>query len=643
MENHRWRTFGVAFVPAASLALTVATLETLLAGRSTLGAPGLGDYLYAARLHLAVALAVTLSLRLAFWRAGPERFPAIACAGVLFIELAATGTYWLAKAPGMPPFYTTAGRVLVAAGALAALPIAILAGQALRRSRASASWARAASGGPGRGRLARAGLAWALLVAVAAAVFAAGAWPRAERYAVRPEAEQLERPDVLVILVDTLRRDHLSAFGYSRPTSPHIDRLLAESFRFDAAWTPSTWTIPSVASLFTGLYPSAHGITTAIQRLPEDAAMLAEHFRTYGYRTAAFVGNQIVTGSNGYAQGFERFFPPSAPWWTYHRRTALELIATRLVKPESGAREWRLNLECLRWLKENEGHPRFVYLHYRDPHSPYEPMQQDLDAVAPGAPDGPVEPPVFSEYEARVSEPGCRDWECLTDPPVLAESELEGMIARYDGDIRHVDRRIGDLFAELEAMGFLARAHLLFVNDHGEEFGEHGGWHHGHGIYEEMVGAPIAYRPPGGLAGGRVIARPVPMLDLPVTLCHLLGMEPPPLYQGELVPELLGQAPPRRRAAILTELPPWLYAVRLDRWKLIRRGPIERPDWRLYDLAADPGERSDLAAVWPDTVAMLRGYLEGRLAEVGKVRLTGVSSTMDPELLQQLKALGYIQ
>jgi len=638
MRGIRWKAFGMGVWLAVGIGLIAALIETAAHRPATIGAPGLRDGLYALLLHCAIAVGVTLILRLLAWRADERAFPALALGAMLALELSATANFWVSKAPFTPPFYTTAGRVLVAAGALAGLLLAALAARALHRSPLSAAWARAARGPAGRAGI----LAAAALAAVSLGL-AARAWPRPERYTVREEAAGLERPDVIILLSDALRRDHLSAFGYPRPTSPHIDRLLEESFRFDAAYTPSSWTIPSVASLFTGLYPTAHGIRTAVERVPEDAPLLAEHFRSYGYRTAAFVGNQIVTGSNGYAQGFERFFPPSAPWWTFRRRTAFELIAARAVKPESAAREWRLNQECLRWLREAPGEPHFAYIHYRDPHSPYQPSAADLQAVAPGAPEGPSEPPVFSDYADQVNDPGCRDWECLDHPPTLPADQLEGMVARYDGAIHHVDRRIGALLGELRAMGLLDRAHVILLTDHGEEFGDHQGWHHGHSVYEEMVGSPMAYRPPGGLPGGRRIARPTAMLDLPLTLCRILGFEDPPLHQGRPIPELLGQPVPDRPTPVLAELPPSLYALRLGRWKLVRRGPAGDPDFRLYDLAVDPREQANVAAQFPDTLAVLQGYLEGTLAEVGRVRLAQGASILDPELLQQLKTLGYIR
>jgi arylsulfatase A-like enzyme len=217
------------------------------------------------------------------------------------------------------------------------------------------------------------------------------------------------------------------------------------------------------------------------------------------------------------------------------------------------------------------------------------------------------------------------------------------MLARYDGEIRTVDREVGRLIDALRARGVLDRAHLVLLSDHGEEFGDHGGWFHGHSIFEELGACLLAYRPPGGVPGGRVVTRPVSVLDVWATLFPLLGLEVPPLHQGRPVPEVRGEPAPPRRQPVLCELPPNLYALRLDRWKLIRRGRAAAPEHLLYDLAADPGERWDLAATLPDTLAALRAYLDGTLDGLRQVSMRRAETSLDPATLERLRSLGYVQ
>jgi len=633
----RWRTFGVAVSLAALVALLAAVIEGLASGGGAI-ARSPTALLYAFNLHLLVGLALALLARLVFWRASEIRFPPLVLGLILLVELAVVVPYWLTQASYTPPFYRLGGKLLFSLYTVLGVLLALLLARLIAVRTRTETWlsrARGAQGGLG--------IAIAIAALLLNAVFIVRAVPRPVAVTVRPEAAQMERPPVIFLLVDTLRRDHLSGFGYERPTSPRIDQLLAESYVFRAAQTPSTWTIPSVASLFTGLYPTSHRMLTGTSLLPEEAPLLAEHFRSYGYRTGAFVANQILTHSNGYSAGFEHFFPSDAPWWTLRGTTAFERLATRLRRPGSVSRGWRINVEALQWVRLHQDEPLFAYVHYLDPHSPYLPMENDLAAVAPDAPGGIVEPPRFHVFEDQLERDDCRDWRCLEDPPEFTPRELEGMLARYDGEIHQTDRRIGDLLDELQALGILDRCHLVFLTDHGEEFGDHEGWYHGNSIYEEMIATPLAYRPPGGLAEQRIIERPTPMIDMPYTLCRLLGLEIPPLHQGREIPELLGQEPPAREVPVLTELPPTLFAVRAGDWKLVRRGPEGEPVWELYDLGDDPEERNDLAAALPDTVAWLRGYMEGRVAELAQQALDDIATTSDPALLEQLRTLGYIR
>ncbi len=639
MGRWRWRAFGLGLLLAAALGVLAGALEAFGSHPMDIGRPDLGDLAYAVDLHLLAGLAIALALRLLFWRTTERTFPTIVLGGMLMLELGVVGAHWVTKAPFLPPFYTTAGKAVGALAAVIGLALGAWIARSLSRAVRGEAWMRWV-----RGLAGALGIILAVGIGVANGYLAWRAWPRPERIQPRADRAQFERPDVFVILVDALRRDHVSWFGYPRTTSPSIDRLLSESIVFTAAYTPSTWTIPSVASLFTGLYPSAHQVMSAANRIPEDAPLLAEHFRSYGYCTGAFVANQIVTGTNGYAQGFGTFFPPAPPWWVYHQRTAFERLATRVRRPASAARGWRLNQEFLRWLRATPHEPHFAYIHHFDPHSPYLPQVSDLNAVAPDAPQGPSDPPLFRDYEHELAGTDCRDWECLSNPPTLPAPDLAGMVARYDGEIHMTDRRVGTMLDELRELGILDRCHILFITDHGEEFWDHRGWFHGHSVYEEMIASPMAYRPPGGIRGGRVIARPVAMLDLLRTLCTLLHFETPLGHQGREIPELLGQpAPPDSVQPVLSEFPPYLYALRLGHWKLIRRGSASAPEWHLFDLTSDPLEHNDVARTLPDTAATLRGYMEGTVAELAKAPLANVREIEDPELLERLKSLGYIR
>jgi arylsulfatase A-like enzyme len=637
-ERHWWRAFGAAFVLAGGAAVMAGVIETCAAPAHTpLTIP---DLLYGANVHLLLALATTLGLRILCWKNRDRSFPWVALGGLLVVELAVVVPYWLKQGSHVPPFGTMAGKLVLVAislvGTLIALLLAFLVRRLWRGDRA-ARWALGTAG--------RAGIALAALLVIANALLAWWAVPRPAPDPIRSDATELERPNVFVILIDTLRRDHLSFYNYGRPTTPKIDNLFGESYVFTAAYTPSNWTVPSVASLFTGLYPTSHGVHGGYLSVPEKAFTLAEAFTAYGYRTAAFVDNPAISVRNEFGQGFATFFPSWEPWWARSGRTFIEWWArgrSRVRTRASWTRSFgsEVNDEFLSWVDRHADEPLFGYLHYMEPHHPYRPPAAQREAVAPNVPEGPDETPCFLEY-AEGNQ--CRDWECIERPPELEQNELEGMIANYDGEIRLVDLLIGELLDGLRRRGLLEGGHLLFFSDHGEEFFDHRGWRHSYSIYEEMTGCVMAYRPPGGVSGGQTIDRPVGMLDLSRSLFDILGFEPPLLHQGRPIPEILGASAPLVDQPVLSELPPYLYSLRLRDWKLIRRGPIHDPEWRLYNLAEDPKERVNLAAVAPDTLAQLRSYFDGMIASLAQTSLGEREPVADPETLARLRALGYLR
>ena len=622
---------GIAFVWIGLLAVLIGLTETWWANPHL--PPNLGDLLYGVNLHLLLTLMVVGLARLVVWRGTARRMMVVALALFLSIELGVVATYWISHVPGMPQLHSRNGQVAFLAigglGLIVGIGVALLIGRKIRSVRGT--------------RTGRLGLMLAAALVLANAILLPRLLTSPEGIPTRAGAAALKREPVLIILVDTLRWDHLSFSGYARETTPRIDELMTESWVFTQAYAPSAWTIPSVASLFTGLHPSSHRIRLATDIIPEECPTLAEHFRTYGYRTGAFVANMLVTTSNGYGQGFETYFPPGPPAWSHRQRTALEQMVTRIGHAGGKGRGWRINQEFLQWVRGGSDEPWFAYLHYLEPHAPYQPPARDRDAVAPGMPPGPTFHPTWANLHESLTAGDCHEWECLENPPTLAPAAKAGMIANYDGDIHLVDRRIGDLLDELRRDGILARCHIIFCSDHGEQFFEHSGWGHSHSIYEELTRVPLAYRPPGGLPAGKRISRPVAVLDLIATLGPAMGFEPPPLHQGLPIPELLGGPPTPRPEPILSELPPRLLSARLRDWKLIRRGSPEDPDWRLFDLRADPGEQRNLAAELPDTLAFLRGYAEGLVAKYEGLAVREVDQAVDPELLRQLRGLGYIR
>jgi arylsulfatase A-like enzyme len=402
-----------------------------------------------------------------------------------------------------------------------------------------------------------------------------------------------QRRDIVLIVVDTLRPDHLGAYGYARPTSPRIDRLAAGGVRFDNAWAAAPWTLPSVMSVMTGRYPSDHRVENDGLRLAASIPTLAETFRAAGYATGGFAAHVYVSRLYGFERGFDVFedFGLSQPG--YRLEAGLEPDAARVT----GA--------ALDWLRARRGEPVFLFVHYFDPHWPYAAPGEDRDAF-PAAYRGPL----GADYDSLSK---------FIDPDTpIPDDYRDFLIGRYDGEIRHTDRQIGRLLDGVAAAGRGGRAWVVLTSDHGEEFKEHRSMGHGRQLYEESIrvplivaraaagtnGSPAGSTPAAAAPGGRRVAVPAGAIDLFPTLLDLAGAgtRPEGLRGRSLAPFVTGagEAPDARRALVSE-------TIRLNAYrKAVRQGPLklirfmDDNAWALYDLDADPGETRDLSETRPE-------------------------------------------
>ncbi|HKJ23385.1 MAG TPA: sulfatase [Myxococcota bacterium] len=453
-------------------------------------------------------------------------------------------------------------------------------------------------------------------------------------------SEPARARNVVFVLSDTMRRDRMGIHG-SAARTPRYDAFAREGLWFTAATAPAPWTKPSVATLFTGLRPSTHGVLShpalrpdsepvATDALGDAQSTLAEALAAAGYQTAAFVANPWVQRALGFAQGFEVWDESLA-----------DVSTPGEAVTEAG----------LRWLRERprDDRPYFLYLHYVDAHEPFWPVPPDRLAERRAAIEADARPVSRFAGAAIARLVHGADGEQLADQGVEANRALFELA--YDVGVEHFDRALGSLLDGVAALSDAGDPAIVVTSDHGESLFERGWRSHGRGLYEEETGVPLAARLPGVATRGP-IACPVGLIDLGATLCDYLGVSCPGGGQGTSLfsPSLADPERVLRVEGVMER--DRNRAVRGPRYKLIYEpdggpghgGSQEVRPFRLYDMDADPGERHDLLAGDPDDASSAALARLRREAEApAEVSAPADSVVLDRETVHRLQAMGYLQ
>jgi arylsulfatase A-like enzyme len=427
------------------------------------------------------------------------------------------------------------------------------------------------------------------------------------------------RPNILLYVVDTLRADHLGCYGYSRPTSPHLDALAAEGILFSDTIAQASWTTPATASIMTGRYPIGHGALTLGEGMRLEVPTLAELLRAAGYRTAGFVTNGNVTGTLGFRRGFDEYV----------------YIPEDRTRPTVHAPADELNARVLEWLRREKGRPFFLYVHATDPHAPYAPPDRLRDRFSR---DG-------TAALAREAEPV----KAILDNPALRTPENIAYLADlYDAEIAFTDENIGQLLGAFREFGLYEDSLVVVTADHGEEFNDHGRIGHGHNLYDETTKVPLIVRLPGERRGGRRIESMARQIDIMPTMLDYLGVAPPRGVSGRSLLALTEQPDAYDGEAAFSDTRlgmPRRSAVVTAAWKVIESATPET-QFEVYDLHADPTEHRDLAATAPVVLGYGRQLLAQWAATTERVRYDPerptASPTMDEQTKRRLEALGYV-
>jgi arylsulfatase A-like enzyme len=431
-----------------------------------------------------------------------------------------------------------------------------------------------------------------------------------------------ERPrNVIFILVDTLRADHLGAYGYGRKTSPTIDAFAAKSVFFRDARSQAPCTFPSVNSILTSRYPASFlGQPGQAMGIPERIPSLAEILRGRGYRTVAVSSSAVVRNTpsphnpgGGYGRGFE-LFQEECMW-----------KAAACV-----------NRQALPHLQKKEGEgsddrPLFLYLHYIDPHGPYNPPHGYQRRFATGNPE---------KAFIRNGNPnpiGDMLYKGAPDPGATP-ADLQFLKDLYDDEISYLDGQLAQLFEALETQGWLEDSIVVFAADHGEEFLEHGHIKHCRAVYDNSIRVPLFFHVPG--AGAKALDQPVQNLDIVPTLLDYLGMPTAGLtLEGESLRPLIDQGTAGNPHQYSISGP--YRAVADGRYKLIQ--DLAGDSFWLYDLQKDPGETKDVLASDRRDFHRLREALGGWLALTEGQGRADESLRKAKEAEEKLRSLGYLE
>lgn len=446
---------------------------------------------------------------------------------------------------------------------------------------------------------------------------------------------------VILIVIDCLRADHLSCYGYHRPTTPTIDDLARRGTLWKRAYSTSSWTKPSVTSLLTGLYPSQHRSFQGIKRskgqltvttdvLRSSEPTLAESLSRVGWRCGAFINNAQLGEFSRLNRGFDVYVPNAGK-------------ADHLLKLFAD------------WLESAPDQPAFTYLHFLEAHWPYKPRRRHIAAFG-----GDRDTNIYRDFSAR--DYGRLRRSVSRGQTSLTDEQLNQMIQMYDGAVRRLDGKVKKVLDILERAGMLEQTAVLVTADHGEEFMDHGRIGHGHSLYEELIHVPLVAVVPDGPQGIR-IRQPVSHVDLAATILAMAG-------EAERMGgrDLLSSDP--RPRPVISELlirDRYSQAAVSRRWKLHRRfqhrangshngTALAAPKWmdtdenrhhcELYDLVGDPKEQVELygnQSLWAPRNMMIK-RLEQWWAETSDDLAPEPAQPieLEPVVVERLRALGYL-
>ena len=432
------------------------------------------------------------------------------------------------------------------------------------------------------------------------------------------------KPNILIIMIDTLRRDHVGIYGYHRETTPNIDRFAQKATVYHNAVSQSSWTNPSIASFLTSLYPSVHGVLSFANEgkearadiLNDEIVTLAEFLKSKGYSTGAFVANKWICERLGFGQGFDVFdsinskFKPSAP---------------------------EVNEKALQWIKRNKNKPFFAFLLYMDVHGPYKPP-------------APYDTFFKSTENRQMNDKEAASLRYLSVGRTKDKNNLNYYIDQYDGGIRYTDHHIGQLIDDLEADNILKNTFMVITADHGEAFFDHGFCNHGWSLYNEEIDVPLIIKFPNSIKAPASVKSGVMLIDIGSTIYNILDTHFPNSGAGMHSLVALNDNLLPHRAIFSEHLTPKRghpkIALEKDNFKAIYLTKLKKVT-KLYNIEKDPEEINNLIDIYPEKAKEyekeIQSWQRDNIQERKKLVTEKASTTITEQTtLEQLRSLGYL-
>ena len=405
--------------------------------------------------------------------------------------------------------------------------------------------------------------------------------------------------NVLLIVIDTLRADHLGCYGYSRDTSPHIDAFAEDGVAFETAIAPAVPTHPAFATINTGQYSITHGVVAhgGGGPVPRNVPWLPSILEKHGYTTCAM--DNLADWRHGYGRGYEFYIDPAS------RRTLSINCDNRAI-----------NRRAIPWLEQHADEPFYLTVHYWDPHTPYLPPRAYRTLFYQGDPNQPDNHALDDLAKHPLGKTWKETWfkklgKNVTDP--------EYIVALYDGEIRYCDEGIGQLLDALERIGRAEDTLVVLMSDHGELMYRHGIYFDHHGLYDGNIRIPLIVRVPGGRPAR--VSELAASVDVAPTILDFCGVPVPEAMEGlSWAPSLRGEDKPPAREFVVSQECTWQmkWCIRTKEHKFILAREEDfygTPPRELYDLAEDPCEFRNIAPDDPATAQALEDRLETWIAE----------------------------